>query len=45
VIAALPGHRPSWRYPFPNGLALCVGCWRPITARQLGGEACPGRRT
>jgi len=28
-----PGHRPSWRYPFPDGLALCVGCWRPISRR------------
>ncbi len=38
-----PGHRPSWSYPqVPDGLALCVGCWRLITARQLGGERCPG---
>jgi hypothetical protein len=37
------GHRPSWTYPqIPDGLALCVGCWRPITVRQLGGERCPG---
>jgi hypothetical protein len=37
-----PGHSPSWGYPqIPDGLALCVGCWRPITARQLGGERCP----
>jgi len=40
----MAGHRPSWRYPFPNGLALCVGCWRPITARQLGVERCLGIR-
>jgi hypothetical protein len=43
-----PGHSPSWRSPrVPEGLALCVGCWRLITARQLGGERCPGteRRT
>ena len=38
-----PGHSPSWGYPqIPDGLALCVGCWRPITARQLGVESCPG---
>jgi hypothetical protein len=37
------GHRPSWIYPqIPDGLALCVGCWRPITVRQLGAERCPG---
>jgi len=40
-----PGHWPSWIYPqVPDGLALCVGCWRPITVRQLGGERCPGRK-
>jgi len=41
-----PGLRPSWRYLFPNGLALCVGCWRPITARELGWNLClrPARR-
>ena len=40
-----PGHWPSWSYPeVPAGLALCVGCWRPITALQLGIEPCPGRR-
>jgi hypothetical protein len=39
------GHWPSWIYPqLPDGLALCVGCWRPITARQLGGERCPGTK-
>lgn len=39
------GHRPSWAYPqVPDGLALCVGCWRPIAAQQLGGELCPGSR-
>lgn len=38
-----PGHSPSWGSPhIPDGLALCVGCWRLITARQLGGERCPG---
>ena len=37
-----PGHCPSWLYPqVPDGLALCVGCWKPITAWQLGAEACP----
>jgi hypothetical protein len=37
------GHWPSWIYPqLPDGLALCVGCWRLITASQLGGEQCPG---
>ena len=40
-----PGHWPSWSGPdMPDGLALCVGCWRPITALQLGIEPCPGRR-
>lgn len=38
-----PGHSPSWGSPqVPDGLALCVGCWRLITAWQLGGERCPG---
>jgi hypothetical protein len=41
----IQGHRPSWAYSqVPDGLALCVGCWRPIAARQLGGERCPGPR-
>jgi hypothetical protein len=36
-----PGHWPSWSDPdIPNGLALCVGCWRLITAQQLGRERC-----
>jgi len=42
-----PGHWPSWSYPqVPDGLALCVGCWRPITARELGWNLClrPARR-
>jgi hypothetical protein len=40
-----PGHWPSWSDPhIPDGLALCVGCWRPITAPQLGIEPCPGAR-
>jgi hypothetical protein len=40
-----PGHWPSWSYPkAPDGLALCVGCWRPIMALQLGVEPCPGAR-
>jgi hypothetical protein len=40
------GHRPSWAYAqVPDGWALCVGCWRPIAARQLGAELCPGPRT
>jgi hypothetical protein len=40
-----PGHSPSWSYPqVPDGLALCVGCWRPITAAQLGVDPCPGTR-
>lgn len=39
------GHWPSWGYPLlPDGLALCVGCWRPIAALQLGMEPCPGAR-
>ena len=39
----LSGHWPSWGAPHvPDGLALCVGCWRLITAWQLGGERCPG---
>ena len=39
-----PGHWPSWSDPdMLDGLALCVGCWRPITALQLGIEPCPGR--
>jgi hypothetical protein len=38
-----PGHSPSWGSPqVPDGLALCVGCWRLITVWQLGGERCPG---
>lgn len=38
-----PGHSPSWGSPqVPDGLALCVGCWRLITASQLGREHCPG---
>jgi hypothetical protein len=37
------GHSPSWGSPqVPDGLALCVACWRLITAWQLGGERCPG---
>ena len=40
-----PGHWPSWTYPqVPDGLALCLGCWRPITVQQLGRERCPGRK-
>jgi hypothetical protein len=40
-----PGHWPSWSYPqVHDGLALCVGCWRPIMALQLGVEPCPGAR-
>ena len=43
IIAS--GHWPSWSYPqVRDGLALCVGCWRPIMARQLGVEPCPGAR-
>jgi hypothetical protein len=26
----------------PDGLAICVSCWRLITVWQLGGEPCPG---
>lgn len=41
--STIRGHRPSWAYSqVPDGLALCVGCWRPIAARQLGAERCPG---
>jgi hypothetical protein len=37
----VPGHWPSWRYPHvPDGLALCVTCWRVISAQQLGTEVC-----
>lgn len=37
------GHSPSWSSPdLPDGLALCVVCWRLITAPQLGVERCPG---
>jgi hypothetical protein len=40
-----PGHWPSWSYPqVPDGLALCVGCWRPIMALERGVEPCPGAR-
>ena len=39
--ASGPGHWPSWSDPdIPNGLALWVGCWRLITAQQLGRERC-----
>ena len=39
------GHSPSWGYPqIPDGLALCVGCWRLITARQLGVDRCRATR-
>lgn len=37
------GHSPSWDGPqIPDGMALCVSCWRLIAAWQLGGERCPG---
>jgi len=36
-------HSPSWGYPqIPDGLALCIRCWRLITVLQLGAENCPG---
>ena len=39
------GHWPSWSPPdLPDGLALCVGCWRLITARQLGVDRCLATR-
>jgi hypothetical protein len=40
------GHWPSWSPPeLTDGLALCVGCWRVITAPQLGVDRClPARR-
>jgi hypothetical protein len=41
------GHSPSWIYPqVPDGLALCMGCWRLISASQLGWNLClrPPRR-
>lgn len=39
------GHRPSWAYAHvPDEWALCVGCWQPIVAQQLGTEVCPGPR-
>jgi hypothetical protein len=35
------GHWPSWSpAELPDGLALCVGCWRLITASQLGVDRC-----
>jgi hypothetical protein len=35
------GHWPSWNAPeLPDGLALCVGCWRLIAAPQLGVDRC-----
>ena len=35
------GHSPSWSLPaLPDGLALCVSCWRLITAPQLGVDRC-----
>ena len=38
-----PGHSPTWGYPqIPDGLALCLGCWRLIAASQLGEEQCRG---
>lgn len=34
-------HLPSWSLPqLPDGLALCVGCWRLIMAPQLGVDRC-----
>ena len=41
-VMVYAGHRPTWRYTLPDGLALCRSCGRVITARQLGGEVCPG---
>ena len=39
ILAA--GHLPSWSLPeLPDGLALCVGCWRVISAPQLGVDRC-----
>ena len=36
------GHCPSWLYSqVPDGLALCVRCWKLITSWQLGSEPCP----
>lgn len=38
-----PRHSPSWGFSqVPDGLAICVSCWRLITVWQLGGEPCPG---
>jgi hypothetical protein len=35
------GHWPSWSAPeLPDGLALCVRCWRVIMAPQLGVDRC-----
>ncbi len=42
--AVTPGHWPSWFYRLPDGFALCIGCWRVITARQLDVESCLGAR-
>ena len=38
----ITGHRPTWRYTLPDGLALCTGCKKLITVQQLGVEVCPG---
>jgi hypothetical protein len=38
------GRLPSFRFAqIPDGFALCVACWQPIIARQLGFEWCSGR--
>ena len=40
-----PGHLPSWRYhEVPDGLTMCVRCWRVIAASQLVERACNGPR-
>jgi hypothetical protein len=33
-VMVYAGHRPTWRYTLPDGLALCRSCGRVITARQ-----------
>ena len=39
------GHLPTFRYAqAPDGLALCLVCWRVIAADQLGARACGGPR-
>ena len=39
------GHLPTFRYAqVPDGLAMCLGCWRVIEASHLGTQPCGGPR-